>query len=61
LGRHAGANFSPSANAILTGTEFIPADIFTMFDSQAKMQRIFDSGNIVIYDAGGLSGVTQTK
>ena len=32
-----------------------------MFDGQAQIPRIFDSGDIVIYDVGVLSGVTPTK
>jgi hypothetical protein len=56
-----GPYFSTPATSPTTGAEFFTPDIFTMFDGRAQIPRIFDSGNIVIYDVGGLSGVTQTK
>jgi hypothetical protein len=56
-----GLYFSPHTTAQTTGPDFYPPEIFTMFDGQAQIPRIFDNGSIVIYDVGGLTGVTQTK
>jgi len=56
-----GPYFSAGASPPTTGAESFRSEIFTMFDGQAQIPRIFDSGDIVIYDVGGLSGVTQTK
>ena len=56
-----GAYFSPITASQAVGSDFSPDKIFTMFDGQAKLERIFDSGDIVIYDVGGLSSVKPTK
>lgn len=56
-----GPYFTPLVSSPTSGANFFPAKIFTMFDGQPQIPRIFDSGDIVIYDVGGLSGATQTK
>jgi hypothetical protein len=56
-----GPYFTLLDSATTARGDFFPDGIFTMFDGQAQIPRIFDSGNIVIYDVGGLSGVTQAK
>lgn len=56
-----GSYFNPRPTLPLTGNEFYPPEIFTMFDEQTNLPRIYDSGDVVIYDVGGPSGVTQTK
>ena len=32
----------------------IPLDALTKFNTIAQMNKVFDSGDIVVYDAGGL-------
>ena len=56
-----GPYFSPTGVTLTNEVFFFPAEIFNLFDEQAQIPRIFDSGDIVIYDVGGLSSVTQTK
>ncbi len=56
-----GSYFTPITAVQKNGTGYFSNEIFTMFDGQEKIARIFDSGDIVIYDVGGLSGVSQTK
>ncbi len=41
--------------------QFFPVEVTTQFDRQTNAPRIFDSGDLVIYDVGDLSGVKQTK
>jgi hypothetical protein len=56
-----GAYFTNNIASPTTDSDFFPTEIFTMFDGQDQIPRIFDSGDIVIYDVGVLSGVTPTK
>jgi hypothetical protein len=41
-------------------TALFPPQVNGKFDQQSGVSRIFDSGNIVIYDVGALSGVVPT-
>lgn len=43
------------------GDQFFPVEVTSQFDKQLNAPRIFDSGDLVIYDVGDLSGVHQTK
>ncbi len=52
-----GPYYSAIASARTGGNDFFPPEIFRMFDRQVQIPRIYDSGNIVIYDVGGLTGV----
>jgi hypothetical protein len=56
-----GLYFTPFTASPTTRPDLFPPEIFTMFDGQAQIPRIFDNGSIVIYDVGVLSGDTQTK
>lgn len=42
-------------------TDSFESDVYAKWDSQANVDRIFDSGNIVIYDVGELSGITSIR
>jgi hypothetical protein len=56
----AGGYLDPSNNAGPLHTEWFDPKILTMFDNEQGSQRIFDSGNIVIYDVKEYNHV-QTK
>lgn len=57
----AGLYFDRMRDDMGQGAELIDPEAFAKFDRQKNVSRIFDSGNIRIYDVGVLSGVPSTK
>lgn len=51
----AGLYFDQTGGGPIPSTKLYPAEIYGKFDKQPKANRIFDSGNIVIYDVSELS------
>jgi hypothetical protein len=56
-----GLYFDRGGDISQDGDQFFPVEVTTQFDRQKNVPRIFDSGDLVIYDVGDLSGVKQTK
>ncbi len=56
-----GIYFTVKNTASNDGAANFPDSLFTMFDTRPQADRIFDSGDIIIYDVGGISGVTPAK
>lgn len=56
-----GQYFDHSDGISRVGEQFFPVEVTTQFDTLTNVPRIFDSGDLVIYDVGALSGVKQTK
>jgi hypothetical protein len=56
-----GLYYSTNTSPPLTAEKYFPSDIFNMFDRSDQIPRIFDSGDIVIYDVGALSSVSPIR
>lgn len=50
-----GYYFDRTTTGQLPSTDLLPPEVYGKFDKQQKVSRLFDSGNIVIYDVGALS------
>jgi hypothetical protein len=46
---------------MIPSKDLIDPDAYRKFDGQKNVSRVFDSGNIVIYDVGVLSGVSPIR
>ncbi len=57
----AGLYFDQTGGGPIPSTKLYPPEIYGKFDKQPKVNRIFDSGNIVIYDVSALSDVPSTR
>jgi hypothetical protein len=57
----AGLYFDQTGGGPIPITELFPPEIYEKFDRQPSVSRIFDSGNIVIYDVKVLSNVALFK
>ncbi len=57
----AGLYFDWTGGGPVSSTKLHPADIYEKFDKQPNASRIFDSGNIAIYDVSELRNVTATR
>lgn len=63
IGRNnmAGLYFDQTGGGPIPSTRLLPPEIYEKFDRETNVNRIFDSGNIVIYDVSVLSYVAATK
>lgn len=52
-----GQYFDSATGIVQNPDEFFPPEVAAQFDWQLKAPRIFDSGDLVIYDVGVVSGV----
>jgi hypothetical protein len=53
--------FDRTGDAMIPSKDLIDPDAYRKFDGQKNVSRVFDSGNIVIYDVGVLSGVSPIR
>jgi hypothetical protein len=53
----AGYYFVPPANRVAPGEEYVDPGVNAKFESQPGVSRIFDSGDIVVYDMRPISRV----
>lgn len=57
----AGLYFDHTDDTINPGTTFLDPDAYRKFDTQESVDRIYDSGNIVIYDVGIYSHAASAR
>jgi hypothetical protein len=56
-----GYYFDQTSTNTLPGTDLLDPEVFGKFDKPTAISRLFDSGNIVIYDVGAISHATTIK
>ena len=57
----AGYYFDPTGGGPLAASDLYDPTIYGKFDAPNNISRIFDSGNIVIYDTKAISDATSIK
>ena len=57
----AGYYFDRTPAGSLSSTDLFDPEAYGKFDKPQEISRLFDSGNIVIYDVGAISHATTIK
>ncbi len=57
----AGYYFDRTSTGLLPNSDFLAPEVYSKFDQPKAISRLFDSGNIVIYDLGALRNATTVK